>query len=191
MSAGTRRAWLLAALLLAAPALAREPAAPLETSAPVSAYVQAMFTPGDDIAGEIIHAIHQARRQVLVQAYSFTHDGIARALIQAHRRGVEVKVIADREQTEKMRRGQVPGLAHAGVPVWLDSEHLGAHNKVMVIDAGTPAALIITGSYNFTRAAQHKNAENVVFIRGSPTLTQRYVRNWEQHLAHSRPFPLH
>lgn len=189
MSASVLHTWLLAALLLAAPALAREPAPQAGTQ--VSARVQAMFTPGDDIAGEIVHAIRQARRQVLVQAFSFTHDGIAHALIGAHQRGVEVKVIADRDQTETLRHGQVPGLARAGIPVWLDGEHLGAHNKVMVIDADSPAALVITGSYNFTRAAQHKNAENIVFISGSPALTQRYVRNWEQHLAHSRPLTLH
>lgn len=156
-----------------------------------TAQVRALFTPGDDVAGQIIAAIHQARRQVLVQAFSFTHDGIARALIEAHRRGVDVRLIADREQTENMERGQVPGIARAGVPVWLDGEHQSAHNKVMVIDAGLPAAQVITGSFNFTRAAQHKNAENVVFISGSAGLAQDYAVNWQRHLAHARPLAIH
>jgi len=155
------------------------------------AAVRVMFTPGDDAAGEIILAIAGARYQVLVQAYSFTHDGIARALVEAHARGVEVKVIADREQTEKMERGQVPGLAAAGLQVWLDGAHQGAHNKVMVIDAGTRQSMIITGSYNFTRAAQYKNAENVVLISGNDVLSQAYARNWHLHLEHARPLTLH
>lgn len=158
---------------------------------PANAGVRVVFTPGDDVDGEIIRAIRQARKQVLVQAYSFTHDGIARALIEAHRRGVEVKVIADREQTEKMRRGQVTGIARAGVPVWLDGEHQSAHNKVMVIDSGRPDALIVTGSYNFTRAAQHKNAENVVFIGGNEALVRAYADNWQRHLAHAQPLVIH
>lgn len=155
------------------------------------AQVQVAFTPGDDAAGLIISAIKQARRQVLIQAYSFTHDGIAQALIAVHRRGLDVRVIADRGQTENMERGQVPGLARAGVPVWLDGEHQSAHNKVMVIDAGQTSAVLITGSFNFTRAAQYKNAENVLFIRGNDVLMQGYARNWQQHLTHSSPLRLH
>jgi phosphatidylserine/phosphatidylglycerophosphate/cardiolipin synthase-like enzyme len=156
-----------------------------------NANVRALFTPGDDVAGNIANVIRHARRQVLVQAFSFTHDDIARALLEAHRRGVDVRLIADREQTENMERGQVPGLARAGLPVWLDGEHQSAHNKVMVIDAGTPGAVIITGSFNFTRAAQYKNAENAVFISGNDTLVMEYVRNWQRHLAHSQPLTVH
>lgn len=185
-----RWASALGGLLAVTAAWALEPqASPL--AAPATANVRVAFTPGDDAAGQIIDAIRQARKQVLVQAYSFTHDGIARALIEAHKSGIDVKLIADTEQTEKMQRGQVPGMARAGVPVWLDSEHQSAHNKVMVIDAGQPAALIVTGSYNFTRAAQHKNAENVVFIGGNDALVRSYVANWQRHFAHARPLVLH
>jgi len=186
----TRWASALGGLLAVTASWALEPmASPL--AAPATANVRVAFTPGDDAAGQIIGAIRQARKQVLVQAFSFTHDGIARALIDAHKRGIDVKLIADTEQTEKMKREQVTGMARAGVPVWLDSEHQSAHNKVMVIDAGQPAALIVTGSYNFTRAAQHKNAENVVFIGGNDPLVRSYVANWQRHFAHSRPFVLH
>jgi phosphatidylserine/phosphatidylglycerophosphate/cardiolipin synthase-like enzyme len=180
----------LAALLALSEALAGETPVPVVATT-ANASVRAVFTPGDDIAGEIVQAIRQARKQVLVQAFSFTHSDIARALIAAHMRGVEVKLLADREQTEKMRRGQVTGIARAGVPVWLDGEHQGAHNKVMVIDAGRPNAQVITGSYNFTRAAQHKNAENVVFIGGNDALIRQYAANWQRHQAHSQPLVLH
>lgn len=157
----------------------------------VDAMVRVMFTPQDDAAGQIISAVGHARRQVLVQAYSFTHKGIAQALIDAHRRGVEVKLIADREQTEKVDYGLIPAIAAAGVPVWLDGEHQSAHNKVMVIDAGTPVSLVVTGSFNFTRAAQYKNAENVIFLEGSGKLVDDYAINWQSHLRHSKPLLMH
>jgi phosphatidylserine/phosphatidylglycerophosphate/cardiolipin synthase-like enzyme len=189
--------WLAAvtgviALGLGAEVLAfdREPnpqAAPLA----IDASVRVMFTPEEDASGQIIETLRQARKQVLVQAFSFTHEGIAKALIAAHRRGVEVKLLADREQTENLERGRVPELARAGLPVWLDGEHQSAHNKVMVIDVGTPQAAVITGSFNFTHAAQYKNAENVVFISGSEVLAKEYARNWQRHLAHSSPLVLH
>src|SRR3989338_1789267 len=181
----------MAGLCLSTGVFALDPA----TSRPVpvadNASERVAFTPGDDAAGQIADAVRHARRQVLVQAFSFTNDRIAQALIEAHRRGVEVKLIADREQTENMDYGQVPKIAQAGVPVWLDGEHQSAHNKVMVIDAGTPAASVITGSFNFTRAAQGKNAENVVFISGNDSLADAYAQNWQRHLAHSQQLTLH
>ncbi len=184
-------AWagVVAGMLFATHVLAFE--LPGQARAATTANVRVAFTPEDDVAGQMVDAIAHARRQVLVQAFSFTHDQIARALLDAHRRGVEVKLIADREQTEKMDRGQVSGLARGGIPVWLDGDHQSAHNKVIVIDAGTPSAMVITGSFNFTRAAQHKNAENVVFISGNETLAQTYAQNWQRHLAHSQPLNIH
>lgn len=182
--------WLAACLLaLQIAPLARAEA--LQSRPQVAARVQAAFTPGDDVAGMIVAAIGQARRQVLVQAYSFTHDGIAQALLAAHRRGLDVRLIADRGQTEQLQRSQVPGLARAGLPVWLDDAHLSAHDKVMLIDAGLPSALLISGSFNFTRAAQYKNAENILFIRDSDALLQAYLDNWRRHLAHATPLRVH
>lgn len=164
----------------------------LATTWPVAAFqeaqVEVLFTPGNKVADKMIRAIRHAEQQVLVQAFSFTHDGIARALLETHRRGVEVRLIADWGQTRLLDKGQVPGLARAGLPVWLDGEHMSAHNKVVIIDAGLPSAMVITGSYNFTRAAEYKNAENVVFIRGNPDVIESYRSNWQRHLEHAVPW---
>lgn len=153
--------------------------------------IETAFTPEQDAAGLIISAVNKARRQILVQAFSFTHRGIAQALIAAHHRGVDVRLIADREQTEKIERGQIPAIAAAGVPVWLDGEHQSAHNKVMVIDADSSNnadVAVITGSYNFTNAAQYKNAENLLLIRANRPLAEAYRTNWQRHLAHAKPY---
>jgi phosphatidylserine/phosphatidylglycerophosphate/cardiolipin synthase-like enzyme len=175
--------------MFAAAAQAQELTA--RTSPEAMAAVRAVFTPGDDVAGQIVAAVRAARQQVLVQAYSFTHEGIAKALIAAQARGVDVKLIADRAQTENIDHSQTPVIASAGVPVWLDGEHQSAHNKLMIIDAGTSMPVIVTGSFNFTRAAQSKNAENVVFISGNEVLARAYVKNWEAHLSHAKPLTIH
>ena len=75
-----------------------------------------------------------------------------------------------------------------GVPVFIDSDHASAHNKIMVIDADSPNATLITGSFNFTQAAQHKNAENVLVMRGNTALTELYLKNWHHHYEHSQPY---
>ncbi|MBA4143071.1 MAG: phospholipase D family protein [Nitrosospira sp.] len=155
---------------------------------PGTGTVQAAFTPGDDAGKLITDAIESAHRQILVQAFSFTHRKIADALIAAQRRGVDVKVIADKDQIHRIRTSLVSRLASEGVPVFTDSDHNSAHNKVMVIDAGSPGAAVITGSYNFTHAAQYKNAENVLVIRGNAALIDLYLENWRRHYEHSLPF---
>jgi len=150
--------------------------------------IEYAFTPGDDAARLIVRAIDGARFQILVQAFSFTHIEIAGALIRAERRGVDVKVIADAEQIDLIDHNVIPQLVEAGIPVFTDAEHAAAHNKVMVIDAGTKAPALITGSFNFTHAAQFRNAENVLVFRGNHELTRAYLDNWMRHLRHSTRF---
>lgn len=174
-----RGAVLVLALLAAGAAPAAEIA--LHGSAQVA------FTPGDDAGALVVAAIVQAKRQVLVQAYSFTHKAIAEALVAAHRRGVDVRVIADAEQDGKIATSLVRHLARQGVPVWRDAQHGAAHDKVMVIDAGRPGAVVITGSFNFTHAAQYRNAENLLILRGNPGLAEAYAANWHRHRTHSLP----
>ncbi|MBC7943724.1 MAG: phospholipase D family protein [Burkholderiales bacterium] len=149
--------------------------------------IEYAFTP-DDAADElIIMTIRNARRQILVQAFSFTHRRIANALIAAKQRGVDVQILADAAQIDRIRTSLVKDLARAGLPVFLDSAHDSAHNKVMVIDAGSSETCLITGSYNFTHAAQFKNAENVLVIHGHSALSNAYRNNWQRHRLHARP----
>ena len=180
------------AIFLSASAAAFEPPSDRDrkTSPVLSATgtVQAAFTPGDDAGKLIADAIHDAQRQVLVQTFSFTHRKIADALIAAKRRGVDVKVLADKDQIHRIATSLISKIAAEGVPVFTDSEHTSAHNKVMVIDAGSPEATLITGSFNFTQAAQYRNAENVLVIRNNAPLTNLYLKNWHRHYEHSRPY---
>ena len=152
-----------------------------------SGTVQYAFTPGARADAMIIAAIASARQQVLVQAYSFTHRRIADALVSARNRGIDVAVIADHEQTRSNASTVIRDITRSGVPVLLDSQHAAAHNKVIVIDAGDADCAVVTGSYNFTYNAQHRNAENVVILRGNPPLCVAFRDNWLYHKAHSIP----
>jgi phosphatidylserine/phosphatidylglycerophosphate/cardiolipin synthase-like enzyme len=64
--------------------------------------------------------------------------------------------------------------------VWLDGNFQAAHNKVIVIDAELARATTITGSYNFTIAAQRSNAENVVVLRDNSPVARAYRDNWRR-----------
>lgn len=61
---------------------------------------------------------------------------------------------------------------NAGIPTYIDGSHAIAHNKIMIIDKSK----IITGSFNFTKAAEEKNAENLLII-SSKELAKVYLDN--------------
>ncbi len=177
--------WAVLAFALLATGAA---AAPPPPQIPAQGTVQVAFTPWDNAEALIVDGIHQAKQQILVQAFSFTSRNLANALIAAKRRGVEVQVLADREQTFDGEASRIPDLAHAGIPVLLEVRYQSAHNKVMLIDADTPDAVVITGSYNWTYAAQYKNAENVLILRHNPAVANAYAANWRRHRADALPY---
>ncbi len=142
---------------------------------------QVYFSPDGGCTQAVDDAIEGAHQQILVQAYEMTSPRIKSALVAAHRRGVEVKAIFDPD-APKETGSMVGELATGGVAVFVDSFHKPglAHNKVMVIDN----AIVITGSFNFTKAAESRNAENLLVIH-DPVLAASYARNFAAHLAHS------
>jgi len=184
------------ALLLACAAEAEFPAQVPQVSpsrqapaaVPARGTVQVAFTPWDNAEAMIVDGIRRAKQQILVQAFSFTSRALANALMAAKRRGVDVQVLADREQTFSGEASRIPELVQAGIPVMLEVRYQSAHNKVMILDAGTADAAVITGSYNWTYAAQYKNAENVLILRHNPDVANAYAANWRRHLAEALPY---
>jgi phosphatidylserine/phosphatidylglycerophosphate/cardiolipin synthase-like enzyme len=92
---------------------------------------------------------------------------------------VKVEALLDKSQKSE-RYTSATFLKNAGVPTYIDDKHAIAHNKIMIIDQET----VITGSFNFTKAAEEKNAENVLVIR-SKELAKIYMENWNKHKEHS------
>ena len=144
------------------------------------------FTPGGQCTNEIVEALDGAKKQVLVQAYQLTSEPIQAALEAAHQRGVDVEVILDKSQ-KKPRRGQADSAAtlllREGIPTWIDYKPAIAHNKVMIIDDST----VITGSFNFSKAAQVRNAENLLILKDRD-LAKQYSANWHSRLNASMSF---
>jgi phosphatidylserine/phosphatidylglycerophosphate/cardiolipin synthase-like enzyme len=108
----------------------------------IPARIAVCFTPGGNCTDLIVKALGEAKTTILVQAYSITSAPIAKALLDAHKRGVRVEAIDE---------------------------------------------VVITGSFNFTKAAQRKNAKNVLIVRDKALATQ-YMQNWQAHAQHSQPY---
>jgi len=143
---------------------------------------QIYFSPRGGCTEAIVMEIETAKSEVLVQAYSFTSAPIAQALTLIFKKGVKVQVILDESQKAE-KYTSATFLRNAGIPVYIDAKHAIAHNKVIIIDRAT----LITGSFNFTKAAEEKNAENLLILRNKD-LARQYLENWERHREHSERY---
>jgi phosphatidylserine/phosphatidylglycerophosphate/cardiolipin synthase-like enzyme len=148
----------------------------LVTPASITAY----HSPKGGCTDALVRELRQARREILVQAYSFTSKPVAQALIDAKARGVRVEILLDRSN-EQETYTELSHFVQQGLTPLIDAHHAIAHNKVMIIDRRT----LVTGSFNFTHQAEHENAENLVVIKGFPELVSLYCKNFADHKAHS------
>ncbi|MDE2029923.1 MAG: phospholipase D family protein, partial [Alphaproteobacteria bacterium] len=162
--------WICAAVSLAcSPLSPAHAASPLQAAmrilhiedgaevVPPPASVELAFSPNGGAENLVIKAIGSAKRSIDVAAYAFTSHPIAEALIAAHGKGVNVRVVIDHEQVEKYYHSIAPYLIAHGVKLRVDIVHSLMHDKYLVIDGKT----VETGSFNYTVSAQRYNAENV------------------------------
>ncbi|HEY7166372.1 MAG TPA: phospholipase D-like domain-containing protein [Candidatus Binatia bacterium] len=131
----------------------------------------------------LLREIERAQKELLVAVYAFTNDDLASALIQAKKRGVTVRVIIDREYDSATDRSKgkflelqkIPLRRLSGVKSNTGEKDGGLmHQKFAVIDR----SLVFTGSYNWTRAADHLNDENLLMFRNAAALAEEYRREF-------------
>jgi phosphatidylserine/phosphatidylglycerophosphate/cardiolipin synthase-like enzyme len=129
----------------------------------------------------LINLISQARKSVYVAIYSFTRDSLARALIDAKKRGVEVKVVIE-EENAYGQGSDYQMLKDAGIDIRLDGNPALMHHKFMIVDG----ELVVTGSYNWSTAAEDRNDENFVVIRDKEVV-DRFTQEFNRLLSIARP----
>jgi phosphatidylserine/phosphatidylglycerophosphate/cardiolipin synthase-like enzyme len=148
--------------------------------------VQACFSPYGKCAGRIVGEIGQAEKEILVAVYAFTNDEIAWALVKAGQRGVKVQVVVDQEFDAANGSSKKKFLEQQRIPIrrvaGLDKGNGPGlmHQKFAVIDR----KIVLTGSYNWTVAAENSNDENLLLFRDAGPLAEEYrkefLRLWEK-----------
>ena len=141
------------------------------------------FSPDGGALKAITRQIDQATREILVQSYLFTSKPIQSALINACKRGVHVEIILDKNEQKERKYVLAKVLKSGGAIVRLDDRHASSHNKIIIIDRET----VITGSFNFTYAAERRNAENLLIIT-STDLAGLYTDNFLSHRQHAAKY---
>lgn len=137
------------------------------------AHTSAHFTHRGDCTETIVRAIRRARREILMQAQSFTCPVIAEALADARKRGVFVSILLDRSN-EKQTYSELADLPQKGLLPLVSSQHLRLHDQVLIIDRDT----VITGSFPFAPHNGKEHAANVLVLHGQDELAAEYRRNF-------------
>ncbi len=142
---------------------------------------EAYFSPAGGVTAALLQHMAKAKREILLQGFTFHSRPIAEALVAAKNRGVHCEVLLD-SITEKDSTSELNYLIDSGLEPQIDDTHGVAHNKILILDNKT----LITGSFNFTRQAEEENAENILVVEGVPHLIHAYREAYLGHKAHSR-----
>jgi phosphatidylserine/phosphatidylglycerophosphate/cardiolipin synthase-like enzyme len=135
------------------------------------------FAPRQSIDKPLIAHLDAARLSIQVAMYALTLDTYAEALIGAHLRGVDVKVVVDPRQA-RHPASDASRLEAAGVAVRYGAGRGLMHHKFSVVDG----LIVATGSFNATWSASHRNAENAVIIDDPEVVAlfqEEFRRLWE------------
>jgi phosphatidylserine/phosphatidylglycerophosphate/cardiolipin synthase-like enzyme len=147
------------------------------------ARVETLFAPQDDVADHIVQRLRQARQSIRFLAFSFTHDGIAEALLDRARAGVNVVGIFERTGSET-RFSEFGRLKEAGVEVYQDGNRYAMHHKVFIIDDRT----VMFGSFNFSDGADKSNDENLLVVE-DPAFARLFIQEFDRMLAAAKNPP--
>ena len=153
--------------------------------APGTQLIEVAFSPNEGSEDLVVKAIQSARSSIGVAAYSFTSPVIAKALLSAKRRGVDVRVVVDENGNKsKASLAALNLMVGAGIPTRTISRYAIHHDKYMVVDKST----VQTGSFNYSKAAAKSNSENVVVIWNNPDLALSYLKHWQDRFDQGREY---
>ncbi|MBK4735976.1 phospholipase D family nuclease [Noviherbaspirillum pedocola] len=164
----------------------------MAVNAPSDQQIEIAFSPNAGAQALVIKAIRSAKSSIRLAGYSFTSKPVLTALIDAKKRGVDVKLVLDYKNNfaECGRRcagmHAVAAAVNAGIDTRVISRYPIFHHKFVVIDNRH----VQTGSFNYSAAAEKSNAENVIVIWNNPAVAKTYTQQWDRHWAEAQSAPM-
>jgi phosphatidylserine/phosphatidylglycerophosphate/cardiolipin synthase-like enzyme len=126
----------------------------------------------------LIEVIDSSKQSLDIAVYSITHPDIVKAIKDAKKRGVVVRIISDKIQSAgKTQAEALKLLGSAGIPMKINKHNGLMHLKVTIADQ----KVVTTGSYNYSQAASTSNDEVLVVIHdevSAKTFTEQFERMW-------------
>lgn len=156
--------------------LIAEPTTP--TASDACAITEVHFSPGDACRKRITDLFRSAKQSADACVFTITDDRITDAILSAHRRGIQVRVVSDNEKAFDPG-SDLERIKDAGIPVAVDTSPHHMHHKFALFDR----KLVLSGSYNWTRSAADMNEENVIVsddARAIAAFQREFDRLWKE-----------
>jgi len=134
---------------------------------------EAWFSPHPDCPRRIQELLAEAKSTVDICVFTITDDRLTSAVLQAHRRGVKVRIITDNDKAADLG-SDAEQLLQVGIALRVDRSEYHMHHKFAIFDKAT----LLNGSYNWTRGAALNNEENFIVIN-HPGLVRSYLTEFE------------
>jgi len=156
---------------------------PAPARATTDAHVdEAVFSPHQDVCRRIIAALDRLTRKADLAVFTITDDRVTRAILDAHKRGVALRIVSDNDKANDIG-SDIERLAAVGIAVRIDRTPVHMHHKFAILDDRT----LLNGSYNWTRSAALENHENLVF-HTDPTLISSFAGEFEHCWKLAEPY---
>ncbi|MEB0056486.1 phospholipase D family protein [Variovorax sp. LG9.2] len=150
------------------------------SSLQTGARIYVAFSPEAGAEALVLKVIDSAQRSLRLAGYSFTSPAVVRALVNARKRGVDVKVLLDdRGNRGKASIAAMNLIAGADIPVRVISSYAIHHDKYIVVDGRHTE----TGSFNYSQAAARSNSENVLVVWNDERVASSYLAHWDSRWA--------
>ena len=134
----------------------------------------AYFSPGDVCKNKIISCLRSASQTIEICVFTISDNDIRDEILSAHQRGVQVRVITDNDKAND-RGSDVDFLESQGVPLRVDKTDNHMHHKFAIFDQ----AILLNGSFNWTRSASIYNDENIT-VQNDKILTKKFSIYFEK-----------
>lgn len=143
------------------------------------------FSPNGEAHALVLDFINKANFEIRLLAYTFTASDIVDALIAAKTRGVNIRIVVDKEQSEQeYQQSILQKLATYGISIRVNGNYKIMHDKIIITDQKN----IEIGSYNFTYAAETANSESILIIWDVPDDALQFLDHWNTRWKEAEPF---
>ncbi|KAF9928265.1 hypothetical protein FBU30_002532 [Linnemannia zychae] len=126
-------------------------------------FINPIFFPSEESFKQLVKTLDNAKKSLDICVYTITDDHLANAIIRAHERGVKVRIISDSEKAEDLGSDVIRLRDNNDIPTRVDKSESFMHHKFAIIDD----ALVINGSYNWTKGARFDNKENLTLTNST------------------------
>lgn len=148
-------------------------------------WMEVYFSPSDQTTFQIEKQLRRAEHDISCALLLITKNDLANALLQMHQRGIHVRGLVNNINDTG---SDFSFLQANGVDIWHHNEGPILHHKYAIIDAisdqGSP--VLITGSHNWTAAAEEVNDENTIIIHDA-TIANIYLQEFQARWCETRP----